>query len=107
MQSKIKVYKNSKTFCYDASVEALELKSLPLHCIFSRFCLKEADEKAEAEATLVETFDNLRPIKNSDPDPEVTFPNDSKQLFCEDDNAAFAFSSDIFKAMEGPFFMLC
>ena len=40
--------------------------------------LKEADEKAEAEArALVETSNDLRPINHSDPDPEFTFLNDS------------------------------
>jgi len=41
--------------------------------------LKEADEKAEAEArVLFETFDDLWPINDSELDPEVTFLNDSK-----------------------------
>ena len=41
--------------------------------------MKEANEKAEAEArVLVETSDDLWPINDSDPDPEVTFLNDSK-----------------------------
>ena len=42
--------------------------------------MKEADEKAEAEARVltVETSDDLRPINDSDPDPEVTFLNDYK-----------------------------
>ena len=42
--------------------------------------MKEADEKAEAEARVltVETSDDLRPINDSDPDPEVNFMNGSK-----------------------------
>ena len=41
--------------------------------------MKEADEKAEAEArVLFETFDDLWPINDSELDPEVTFLNDSK-----------------------------
>ena len=41
--------------------------------------MKEAYEKTEADArALVETSDDLSPINDSDPDPEVTFLNDSK-----------------------------
>ena len=40
--------------------------------------LEEANERAEAEArAVVETSDDLRPINDSHPDPEVTFLNDS------------------------------
>ena len=82
-----------------------------------RYVLKEADEKAKAEAALNETSDDLRPINDSDPDPEVTFLNDSKFIneselkicsSCEYDNAAkfasaSAFSLASFKTMEGQF----
>ena len=72
--------------------------------------MKEADEKAKAEAALNETSD--------DSDPEVTFLNDSKFInesdlkicsSCNDDNAAkfasaSAFSLASFKTMKGSFF---
>ena len=62
--------------------------------------MKEADEKAEAEArALVETSDDIRLINDSD--PIVTFLNDSKFINeselkicsrCEDDNMKYHFS---------------
>ena len=54
--------------------------------------MKEADEKAEAEAALDETSDNLRPINDSD--PEVTFLNDSK--FINESELKICFSLCLF-----------
>ena len=62
--------------------------------------LKEADEKAEAEArALVETSDDLRPINYSDPDPDPdleftflngsTFINEQELMICCDHNSSF------------------
>ena len=75
--------------------------------------LKEADEKAEAEAGLNETSDHL----DSDHFPEwFKLINELDHNICssckDDDNAAkfasaSAFSSASFKTMGGPFFMLC
>ena len=59
--------------------------------------MDEADERAEAEAALNETSDDLRPINDSD--SEVTFLNESEMKICsswEDDNAAKFASASAF-----------